>query len=49
MHTLDTIIARCPHRVGACHQAKANNIHQALQAGVPFTQLGGKHVRSCQG
>ncbi|MBV4532800.1 hypothetical protein [Pseudomonas farsensis] len=49
MHTIQSIIARCPHQVGSCYKSKALDIHRALMAGIPFTVLGGKRVRSCDG
>ncbi|MGV8842904.1 MAG: hypothetical protein ACOH2I_06615 [Pseudomonas sp.] len=49
MNTIATILAKCPHQVNACHQAKALNIDQALFAGTPFTALGGKRVRCREG
>ncbi|MDA7087658.1 hypothetical protein PH586_14805 [Pseudomonas sp. SA3-5] len=49
MHTIATILAKCPHQVNACHQAKALGIDQALLAGTPFTALGGKRVRCREG
>ncbi len=49
MHTIQTILARCPHQVSTCHQAKAQSIDQALHAGTPFTALGGKRVRCREG
>lgn len=49
MHTIHSILARCPHQVSRCHQAKAVIIDQALHAGTPFTALGGKRVRCREG
>ncbi len=49
MHTIHSILARCPHQVSTCHQAKAQSIDQALHAGTPFTALGGKRVRCREG
>ena len=49
MHSIDRILAICPHQVRPCHYSKAIAINQALQAGTPFTALGGKHLRSCKG
>lgn len=49
MHTIQSILAHCPHQVSSCHQAKAHNIDQALLAGTPFTALGGKRVRCREG
>lgn len=49
MRTIQSILANCHHQIGACHQAKALSIDQALQAGTPFTALGGKRVRCRNG
>jgi hypothetical protein len=49
MSTIEHILANCPHQVSPCHQGKAIKIDQALQAGVPFTALGGKRVRCRSG
>lgn len=49
MRTIQSILANCHHQISVCHQAKALNIDQALQAGTPFTALGGKRVRCCDG
>lgn len=49
MHTIQSVLARCPHQVSACHQAKALDIDQSLLSGTPFTALGGKRVRCRDG
>ena len=49
MSTIQHILATCPHQVSPCHQSKAIEIDQALQAGIPFTALGGKRVRCRNG
>lgn len=49
MNTIHHILATCPHQVRPCHQSKAIEIDQALQAGTPFTALGGKRVRCRSG
>ncbi|QSL93961.1 hypothetical protein JWV26_06270 [Ectopseudomonas toyotomiensis] len=49
MHTIQSILTRCPHQVSPCHQHKALEIDQALRLGTPFTALGGKRVRCRNG
>lgn len=45
MITIDQVIATCPHQIMSCHQSKAQEIDKALQAGIPYTALGGKRIR----
>ncbi|HDY97731.1 MAG TPA: hypothetical protein ENH72_04490 [Pseudomonas sabulinigri] len=45
MITIDQVIATCPHQIMSCHQSKAQEIDKALQAGIPYTALGGKRMR----
>ncbi len=45
MSNIDQVITSCPHQIAACHQSKAHEIDKALRAGVPYTALGGKHIR----
>jgi len=49
MNAIQSILSNCPHQVSACHQAKALRIDLALLSGIPFTALGGKHVRCRKG
>lgn len=45
MNAIEQVIATCSHALQACHRIKAHEIDEALQAGTPYTSLGGKRIR----
>lgn len=45
MSTLQQVLNSCPWRVPPCHIRKAEQLHQQLTCGIPYTRLGGKRIR----
>lgn len=48
MNAIEQVIAACPHALHACQRLKAHEIDKAIQAGIPYTALGGKRMRCKQ-